>query len=139
LPRPSRPVPLHIAGPLFAAGGAALTLLLVNAAPAAYGKRRVNWQYSVTPSVQLGVRDKFGEKGSYNAVFHVTMPDRKTVRATRKVSAAGFGYVTFPQDFNADVPTGRYTWRCVVGGEVAVQGRFDVKYSNGTSTLSFTD
>ncbi len=136
--RPLRPIPLLVAGPLFAAGGAALTLLLVNA-PAAFGKRRVNWQYSITPSIQLGVRDKFGEKGSYTAVFNVTMPDRKTVRTTRKVSADGFGYVTFPQDFNADVPTGRYTWRCVVGGEVAVQGRFDVKYANGVNTLSFTD
>ncbi len=92
-------------------------------------QRRVNpsWQGSVSPCVRLGVRDKFGELGSYTAVFAVTAPDGRVYNATKNVKGNDFGYVLFPEDFGASWSRpGAYSYSCKVNGSVSYQGKFIV-------------
>ena len=76
-------------------------LVLSLAAPAATGQR-AHWQWSESPSVRLGIRDKYADLGGYEATFVVTAA-RTGKRWERKVRVEGdnFGYLNFPDDFAA--------------------------------------
>jgi hypothetical protein len=86
---------------------------------------RVDWQQSKSTSIVLGVRDKYGELGSYVAVYVVTGPDKKKYRLRKQVYGTDWGYVTFPDDFG-EMPSvgGMYSVDCLVDGKVVTKDAF---------------
>ena len=107
---------------------AALFVLALAASGAAAPSRQVHWQWSESPSVRIGVRDKNDDLNGYDATFVVTS-ERTGKRWQQKVRVEGdnFGYLHFPDDFAAfDWATNapRFSWTCTVGGKVVVRGRF---------------
>ena len=107
---------------------AALFVLALAASGAAAPSRQVHWQWSESPSVRIGVRDKNDDLNGYEATFVVTS-ERTGKRWQQKVRVEGdnFGYLHFPDDFAAfDWATNapRFSWTCTVGGKVVVRGRF---------------
>lgn len=92
---------------------------------------RAIWQSSTSPHVRIGVRNAFGNHniGSYTAQFVITGPDGRQYKATRVVKGDDWGYVFFPNDFNAWWGRGnKYTWSCRVHGKVIAQGTFEHEY-----------
>lgn len=86
----------------------------------------IAWQYSVSGSVQIGVREKEGRIGSFTAQFIVTNPAGEQYSAQRFIGASQFGYVYFPQDFGVTVAKpGGHTWMCVVDKKIVANGQFD--------------
>ncbi len=85
----------------------------------------VTWQSSESVSVKLGVRDKYGELESYEALFVVTGPDGKQYKAEKHVSGDEWGFCYFPDDFDTYAKPGKYSWECIVGGEVVLNGDFE--------------
>lgn len=111
---------------IFALGCVLAAALLVPAA--ARPRQQVHWQWSESPSVRIGVRDKNDDLHGYEATFVVTA-ERTGKRWERKVKVEGdrFGYLHFPDDFAAfDWATHatRFDWTCTVGGRVVVRGKF---------------
>ena len=94
------------------------------------------WQSSTSTTVQLGVRDKYGSIGKYTATFIVTDPDKKEFTTSITVKNDDFGYVTFPSDFKTYMKTGKFTWKCVVGGKAIFNGEFVSKRSGETVTIT---
>lgn len=102
-------------------------LTLAASAPGA-AARQIQWQWSESPSVRVGVRDKNDDLHGYEATFVVTA-ERTGRRWEQKIKVEGdnFGYLNFPNDFAAfDWAThaSRFNWTCTVGGKVVVRGRF---------------
>lgn len=88
-------------------------------------KEPVSWQVSEDALVRMGVRDKYGALGAYDAVFVVTDPAHKTVQKKVHVSGSDWKYVIFPDDFaGAFENDGKYTWVCRVHDRVVVRGGF---------------
>jgi hypothetical protein len=81
------------------------------------------WQQSISPNVQLGIRSKNGES-SYVAEFIVTGPDGSSKSVRQRVRADDFGYVTFPEDFGSYFSPGNYRWKARVAGKDVVGGQF---------------
>ncbi len=107
---------------------ALLFVLSVGAAGAAAPVRQVHWQWSESPSVRVGVRDKNDDLNGYEATFVVTS-ERTGKRWERKIRVEGdnFGYLNFPDEFAAfdwAAHATRFSWTCAVGGKVVVKGRF---------------
>ena len=107
---------------------AALFVLALAASGAAAPSRQIHWQWSESPSVRIGVRDKNDDLNGYEATFVVTS-ERTGKRWQQKIRVEGdnFGYLNFPDDFAAyDWATNapRFNWTCTVGGKVVVRGRF---------------
>lgn len=103
-------------------------LLFVLSVVAAVSAQQVHWQWSESPSVRIGVRDKNDDLHGYEATFVVTA-ERTGKRWERKIKVEGdnFGYLNFPDEFAAfDWATHatRFKWTCTVGGKVVVKGRF---------------
>jgi len=101
--------------------------------PRQEGPSDIVWQQSQSVLVELGVRDKYGRLGSYNALFVVTSPDGNQYRTKRRLSGDEFGYVYFPHDFGTYAKPGTYSWECIVGGNAVVSGRFEYKSVDGYS------
>ena len=105
-----------------------LFVLAFGVGGAAAPVRQVHWQWSESPSVRLGVRDKNDDLKGYEADFVVTaVRTGKQWRAKVRVEGDNFGYVNFPDDFAAyDWATHatRFDWTCTVNGRVVVKGRF---------------
>lgn len=106
---------------------AVLFVLALSASGAAVAGQ-VQWQWSESPSVRIGVRDKNDDLHGYEATFVVTA-ERTGKRWERKIRVEGdnFGYLNFPDEFAAfDWATHatRFKWTCTVGGKVVVRGRF---------------
>jgi hypothetical protein len=103
-------------------------VLLLSAAGAAAPPRRVHWQWSESPNVRIGVRDKNDDLGGYEAEFVVTAARTgKRWRQKIKVEGDNFGYLNFPEDFAAydwASHATRFDWTCAVGGRVVVRGKF---------------
>jgi hypothetical protein len=107
---------------------AVVFVLALAAAGAAAPVRQVHWQWSESPSVRIGVRDKNDDLHGYEATFVVTA-ERTGKRWERKIRVEGdnFGYQHFPDDFAAfdwASHATRFGWTCAVGGRVVVRGRF---------------
>src|SRR5438045_7379792 len=87
---------------------------------------RIDWQSSESPSVNLGVRDKYNVLGGYEATFIVTESrSGKTYEKTISVEGDDFGEVRFPEGFRVidlNVQGKSFTWKCVVRGKVVLQG-----------------
>jgi hypothetical protein len=102
---------------------AALVLLALALTATAQSPDDVVWQSSEHASVRLGVRDKLDTLGEYDATFFVT--DARGRRHQKSITVrGGFGYVTFPDDFGADSPSGAFSWFCVVRGKAVLRGQF---------------
>ncbi len=106
----------------------AVLFVITLAAAGAAATQQVHWQWSESPSVRIGVRDKNDDLHGYEATFVVTS-ERTGKRWERKVKVEGdhFGYLYFPDEFAAfDWATHapRFKWTCTVGGKVVVRGRF---------------
>ena len=107
---------------------ALLFVLAFGAVGAAAPSRQVNWQWSEAPSVRIGVRDKNGDLGGYEATFVVTA-ERTGKKWQQKIKVEGddFGYLNFPDDFAAyewATHATRFNWTCTVNGRVVVKGKF---------------
>jgi hypothetical protein len=107
---------------------AVVFVLALAAGGAAAPVRQVHWQWSESPSVRIGVRDKNDDLHGYEATFVVTA-ERTGKRWERKVRVEGdrFGYLNFPDDFAAfdwAAHATRFNWACTVGGREVVRGRF---------------
>ena len=86
------------------------------------------WQYSVDTEenvVRLGIRDKGGRVGAYQAMFVVTGPDKRAYSSAKNGSGTAEVTASFPRDFGAEWTRGVYTWNCTIGGRVIVQGSFE--------------
>jgi hypothetical protein len=111
---------------LFALVCVLATALLIPAA--ARPRRQIQWQWSESPSVRIGVRDKNDDLHGYEATFVVTA-ERTGRRWQQKIRVEGdnFGYLNFPNDFAAfdwASHATRFNWTCTVGGKVVVRGKF---------------
>ena len=110
-------------------------LLLLGAAPSAKAQ---TWMVSTTAQIKLGVLDKYGQLGAYEATFIVhnerTGKDYYLVKQLAKgQSGVDILFPTDPSDpeyFKSEkgeaavVTPGRYTWECRVKGVRAVGGHF---------------
>lgn len=97
------------------------------------------WQQSTSIEIQLGVRDKWGDK-EYVAEFIVIGPAGKVSSAKIKVETDMFGYVMFPTDFNASsAAQGNYKWRAIVDGKSVSGGSFTFEGTKGgmRATVSY--
>ena len=84
------------------------------------------WQYSVKSVIRLGVREKYGESKSYNALFTVTAVSGKQYSAQTSSYNDNYGHVDFPQDFGmTEAVEGGYNWTCTVDGKIVASGNFD--------------
>ncbi len=118
-----------------------LTLLVVNVvAPSdrivgASPGSGVTWQSSQTPTIKLGIRNKYGyvSLDKFTAVCIVSGPDAKQRKASMNVESDNWGYVSFPDDFDTWAKPGRYHWQCQVSGKRVAAGSFEYRT---TSTYS---
>jgi hypothetical protein len=92
-----------------------------------------NWQLSMTPEIQLGVRDKYGALGTYTAVFVVNGPNGSTYRAQQQPNDLGWCFVYFPMSFQAFGAPGNYLWHAEVNGNIVVQGQFRMTNNSVTA------
>ncbi|HEY3352748.1 MAG TPA: hypothetical protein VGQ83_05840 [Polyangia bacterium] len=108
------------------AGSCAVVLTSTLSVVLARNVDTVSWQKSVAVSIELGVRDKEGQLGSYEARFVAEGPKKTLREATTRVQGDAWGSVTFPKDFKPEgyLPDGKYTWKCVVKGKVVTKGHF---------------
>jgi hypothetical protein len=93
-------------------------------------------EQSQSHAVALGVRDPQAKFNTYTAAFVVKDPTGQQHGVNKLVAAGSFGYVHFPNDFNARLRPGRHHWTCFVGGRVAAQGAFDYHNRRGFTLLS---
>ena len=110
--------------------------LLWAAAPAP--ARAQTWMVSTTAHVTLGVLDKYGELGAYEATFVVrgerTGKEYQLVRTVEKgqkgadvlfpSESTDGGYFKSATGEGAPAIPGRYTWECRVKGKKVVGGHF---------------
>jgi hypothetical protein len=110
-------------------------LLFLGAAPAAHSQ---TWMVSTTAQIKLGILDKYGQLGPYQATFVVhSERSGKDYLLVKDLAAGQSGvdvlFPTDPSDPNyfktesgeaAAATPGRYTWECRVKGTKAVSGRF---------------
>lgn len=98
------------------------------------------WLVSTDAYIKIGVMDKFGQLGAYNATFIVTdQTSGKEYILTREVEKGRNGIdVLFPSEPSeadyfktergeaARQTPGKYAWECRVGGKRVVGGRFEL-------------
>lgn len=82
------------------------------------------WQQLSSPQIELGIRDKHGQKGSYIAEFIVVDAKGKSAIAKVRVKEGQFGTVFFPQDFKTHFAAGKYSWSARVDGKAVIKGQF---------------
>ena len=115
---------LTVKGTLISMLAAALGVLVVAGSEAAPA---VSWQESVSPSYRIGIRDKFGDLGQYDATFIVSDGKHDWTK-TIHVRNDDWGFVLFPDDFEdgtfANFNNVKYKWRATVNGKVVISGRF---------------
>jgi Type II secretion system (T2SS), protein G len=93
-------------------------------------------EQSQSHAVALGVRDAQATFNTYMATFIVKDPAGQQHRVDKLVAAGSFGYVHFPNDFNARPRPGRHRWVCFAGGRVAARGVFDYDHRGGFTLVS---
>ena len=86
---------------------------------------QVVWQQSQSIQVQLGVRDKGGTLGTYEARVVVTTPSGAQVEAKLQGHGDDWAYVVFPNDFNTFEQQGDYSWVAVLNGTKIAGGGFN--------------
>lgn len=91
------------------------------------------WQSSQEPAVQLGVRNKFGNRRKYTAVWIVSGEDGRRYGARATVEGDDWGYVFFPENFGAISRPIGYTWTVSVDGKRVAAGSFEFKSVQGYS------
>ncbi|MGY2133233.1 hypothetical protein ACW9KT_13465 [Hymenobacter sp. HD11105] len=98
------------------------------------------WLVSTDAYIKIGVMDKFGQLGTYNATFVVTdQTSGKEYLLTKEVEKGKNGIdVLFPSEPSeaeyfktekgeaARQMPGKYAWECRVGGKRVVGGRFEL-------------
>lgn len=117
---------------------ASLFLVLIVLSPTQ--ARAQTWLVSTDAYIKIGVMDKFGQLGSYNATFVVTdQTSGKEYLLTKEVEKGQNGVdVLFPSEpseadyFKTEkgeaarqIP-GKYAWECRVSGKRVVGGRFEL-------------
>jgi len=93
-----------------------------------------SWQYSATPVVKLGIRNKEGRGlDKFTAVCVVSAPDNKQYKAQANLVGDNWGYIIFPDDFTTWAKPGPYSWKCLVDSREVANGGFEFTggaYSN---------
>lgn len=98
-----------------------------------------HWQYSNNLSLEIGLRDKYGnfQNTIYTANFVVYAPDGKTYYYTAKGSSDNWVRSKVPNDYKGLLLTpGDYSWQCYVDGEVVTSGGFRVSREGFKETIS---
>ena len=90
----------------------------------------VSWQQSAAPQIQLGARDKYGALGSYEAIFIVKDQHHHEYRTRKAGVKDNWTYAYFPMDFPIADIQGKYTWRCMVQGNVIGTGAFTMSFDS---------
>jgi hypothetical protein len=83
----------------------------------------VIWQQSQDTNIQLGVRDKYGAIGKYQARFMIEGSGR-AYSLNKIIKGDEWGFVYFPKDFHVLIISGDYSWKVVVNGNVVGKGNF---------------
>lgn len=92
------------------------------------------WQSSQEAVVQLGVRNKFGNRAKYTATWIVMSGvDGTRYEAKATVERNNWGFVYYPGDFHTYAKPGGYTWACLVDGKRVAAGSFEFKSVQGYS------
>lgn len=97
-----------------------------------------DWQQSESTQVELGIREKFGEK-PFVAEFIVSPPGGKPQTRKINVAADEFGSVNYPKDFGGYMAPGKYTWKARVNGKDVVNGQFVYQQDRSGSKLSIAN
>jgi hypothetical protein len=110
----------------------AVLLLSIVCIPGFAQTDQPSWQSSFAPVVELGIRDKYGSSGSYQATFFVEAPSGTVCSAPAiTVTDDAWGFTSFPTDFNPgmemSLEQGQYRWWCEVQGKKVIEGKFDIK------------
>jgi hypothetical protein len=103
----------------------------------------VTWQQSQSPSVTLGIRDKYATLGTYNALFVITDSKGNKIQKTISVKGDANAGINYPDDV-AVFPeywkmSGNYSWICIVNRRIVARGRFSITDSVHGEHLSTTD
>jgi hypothetical protein len=96
-----------------------------------------SWQKSLSVSISLFVQSKYNDLVPYNAIFVVTGPDGKQYKVEKRNEGGGTGAL-FPDDFiqpSASPRSGKYSWKYIVRGRVAVGGDFDYEKKADSVTI----
>lgn len=83
------------------------------------------WQQSQDGTIELGVRDKFGELKNYDAEF-IVKGNGKKYQIIKHIKGDEFGTVYFPKDFKTTGIPGKYTWKCTVNNKEVASGDFKI-------------
>ncbi|MBZ8140897.1 hypothetical protein CLD22_13420 [Rubrivivax gelatinosus] len=92
------------------------------------------WQQSTAAAVELGVRDKYGDK-PFRAEFVVVGPQGRETRSIT-VEGSAFGVVHYPGDFGGYMAPGQYRWSARVDGKVVADGRFGFVQDDSSQRLT---
>jgi hypothetical protein len=102
--------------------------------PVSTATPEMSWQSSQKPVVKLGIRDKTGSLDQFTASCIVSAPDGSKHLARVTVRRLGWGYVWYPDDFQAYAKPGRYSWKWLVDGRQVAAGFFEFR-----SVASYSD
>ena len=103
--------------------------------PVVKDNQKIVWQQSSSLNIQLGIRDKFGMQGSYEALFVVTDSKGKKSKLTKKVSSDKWQFVSFPEDFDTFAKAGIYSWQGIVNGKTVIDGKFEFTKENSVRII----
>jgi hypothetical protein len=87
------------------------------------------WQSSAGTVIELGIRDKWGALGSFNAEFVVTAEDGRAAQAKKNGKGNAWCQVRFPNDFRgpATMARGNFSYKVLANGKVIMFGTFEYR------------
>lgn len=87
------------------------------------------WQYSSSPLLKIGLRDKYGDfnNANYIASFVIYTPNNGTYYYSTKGTSDKWVYSIVPDDYRGmPLSPGDYSWQCYVDDKVVASGAFQV-------------
>jgi hypothetical protein len=99
---------------------------------------KVEWMYSTSPCIRIGVWDKGDTLSGYTVKYYITGPDTYVAKKTKTADPYyPNADVYFPSDFihygkngrwySAWAEPGTYTWKAVVNGRTVAGDRFIIR------------
>jgi hypothetical protein len=85
------------------------------------------WQSMAGTVIELGIRDKWGALGSFNADFVATSADGRAAKAKKNGKGNAWCQVRFPNDFRgpATMARGNFSYKVLANGQVVQNGNFE--------------
>lgn len=98
-----------------------ILMLLLSIAPVSANSV---WQQSESHSIQLGIRNKYGDIRKYQVNF-IVEGNNKKYNVIREVEGDQWSFVNFPGDFKVEGIPNKYKWYGYIGKKLIAQGAFD--------------